>query len=200
MLESNIGHVVLIMAPMASGKGCLMEYIQENFPQVTRLVSCTTRERRPQEIPDVDYHFISRDEFQRRIEQGDFIEWAEFSINLYGTLRSELMDRLGRSEIVMNEIDLQGVVQLMSIVPKVKRTIIYIDAGDWDTLKKRALLRAPISDIDLEQRLLRYREETAFRPNVDYIIHNNDGELEKAKAHIHEIIQNIIIKTSAIYE
>ena len=185
---------------MASGKGSLMSYIEESFPQVSRLVSCTTRMKRPQEIEGVDYHFISRDEFERKIAQGSFIEWAEFSGHLYGTLRSELTDRLDGGEVVMNEIDLQGVLQLMNVVPKEKLTILYIDAGNWETLKARARERAPISEEDLERRFERYCEETVFKQNVDYVIHNNDGELEKAKAQIHEIIKNIITKTAALHD
>lgn len=186
------GHLILIMAPMASGKGSLISYVRSTFPQVTWITSCTTRSARPGETEGVDYCFVTRDEFTQKIERGDFIEWAEFSNNLYGTLKSELVTRLERGEVVMNEIDLQGVRQLLELVPREHCTVLYIDAGDWETLKARALARAPISEEDLNLRHQRYLEENAFKDKVDFVIENRDGQLEEAKAQIHEIIQKII--------
>lgn len=188
------GHLVLVMAPMASGKGSLITYVQSVFPQVTRITSCTTRPMRPGETDGVDYCFISRSEFQRKIKQEEFIEWAEFSNNLYGTLKSDLINRLQKGEIVINEIDLQGVLQLRELVPREQYTIIYVDAGDWETLTARALARAPISEEHLALRHKRYEEESAFKNNADFIIQNNDGQFEDAKAKICAVIEGIVKK------
>jgi len=190
------GHLVLIMAPMASGKGSLISYVQSEFPQITRLTSCTTRSARPGEVDGVEYFFISREVFERKIENGEFIEWAEFSGNLYGTLHTELMGRLEKGEVVINEIDLQGVIQLMRLIPRDRYTLIYIDAGGWETLKARALARAPISEEHLELRKVRYEEEDAFKSRADFVIQNGDGELEEAKLKLHTIIEHIIYKAS----
>lgn len=193
-IQNITGHLIFIMAPMASGKGSLVAYIEENFPQARRTVSCTTRERRPKEIEGVDYYFITRSEFEHRREKGDFIEWAEFSGHLYGTLRSELVGRLQKGEIVICEIELQGVLQLLDIIPKEHYTLVYVNAGDWETLKARALSRAPISEEHLALRYERYCEEEAFKDRVDVVINNRDGQLEKAKAQMHAIVADIITK------
>ena len=191
------GHLILVTAPMASGKGRLIAYVLSVFPQVTRLTSCTTRSIRPGEREDIDYHFIPRSEFEDKIKNGNFIEWAEFSDNLYGTLKSELSTRLKRGEIVINEIDIQGVLQLQKIVPKEQCTVVYVDAGNWETLKARALARAPISPEHLALRYERYLEETAFKNQADFIIENNDGQFEEAKANIHAVIEGIISKVAS---
>jgi guanylate kinase len=191
------GHLVLIMAPTGSGKGTLIQDVIAQFPQVTRLVSCTTRMQRPQEIADIDYHFISRALFEEKIANGEFIEWAEFGGNLYGTLRSELFARLEHGEIVINEIDLQGVKQLMDIVPEDHRTVIYIDAGDWESLVERVRKRAPISDQELALRHERFLEEVAFKESVDHIIYNGDGELAIALTQMRAIMQGIIHNMSS---
>ncbi len=190
------GHLVIITAPMASGKGRLIKYAEETFSEITRLTSCTTRSIRPGEREGFDYHFITRPQFKEKVKNGEFIEWAEFSDNLYGTLKSELFGRLQKGEIVINEIDIQGVLQLQKIVPKENCTIIYIDAGNWETLKARALLRAPISEEHLALRYERYLEESAFKNKADFIIQNNDGQFEEAKENMYRIIEGVIKKVA----
>jgi|CXWL01.1.fsa_nt_gi guanylate kinase len=182
------------MAPTGSGKGTLISYIQSVFPQIARLTSCTTREIRPGEKNGVDYHFITRAEFQSKIGQGEFIEWAEFSGNLYGTLKSDIEMCLKDGQVVINEIDVQGVIQLQGLVPREHYTVVYIDAGDWEVLKARALARAPISEAQLELRHKRYLEEDKFKHRADVLIKNNDGQFEEAKGALHAIIEEIITK------
>jgi len=191
------GHLVLVTAPMASGKGTLIACMQKEFPQVTRITSCTTREIRPGERENVDYHFISRAEFQDKIEKGEFIEWAEFSGNLYGTLFSDLNTHLMNGDVVINEIDIQGVLQLQAIVPKSHCTVVYIDAGNWETLKARALARAPMGEKDLELRYERFLEEEAFKERADFVVQNNDGQFIEASDTFCEIIERIINKVES---
>ena len=121
--------------------------------------------------------------------------WAEFSDNLYGTLKSELLTHLSAGHVTINEIDLHGVRNILSLIPREQCTVVYIDAGDWETLKARALSRAPMSDRELTLRHIHYLEETAYKHNADFIISNNDNELESAKIKLSAIIENIILRT-----
>lgn len=195
MITSGInGHLVLIMAPTGSGKGTLISYIQSVFPHVAMLTSCTTREMRPGEKNGVDYHFITRAEFQSKIGQEEFIEWAEFSGNLYGTLKSDIEMCLKDGQVVINEIDVQGVIQLQSLVPREHYTVVYIDAGDWEALQARALARAPISEEQLALRHKRYLEEDKFKHRADVLIKNKDGQFEEAKVALRAIFEEIITK------
>lgn len=192
MIDDISGHLILFMAPTGSGKGALEKYLFERFPELQFAVSCTTREPRPGEKHGVNYYYLSREEFQQRIEAGDFLEWAEFSGNLYGTLKSELLDRLYKGQIVLNEIELQGVEALKQLIPKEHRTIIYIEAGGWEELKRRAEARAPISKEHLELRYQRYLLERESKVHADYVVENLDGKLAEAQAELGEIVGNII--------
>jgi guanylate kinase len=195
--EDIKGHLVMIMAPMGSGKGSLIAHARAVFPQISCTISCTTREKRPSEQEGKDYYFLSKDEFMRKIEAGEFMEWAEFSGNLYGTLTSELMTRLVKGEVVISEIDLQGVEALRSIIPEESRTLVYIEAGEWPVLKARALARAPISDEHLALRYERYLKERAYKDKVDVVIHNNDGESEHAQKQLEGLLQEIITRVAS---
>ncbi len=195
MDNSTHGHLILIMAPMASGKGVLIAHVTEQFPEVKRIVSCTTRAKRPGEVEGKDYFFISRDEFEQKTLAGEFMEWAEFSGNLYGTLKSQLITHLEAGHVTINEIDLHGVRNILSLIPREQCTVVYIDAGDWETLKNRALSRAPMSENELSLRHIHYLEETAYKHNADFIISNNDNELEDAKKKLSTIVEKIISHT-----
>jgi guanylate kinase len=197
MMQNIKGHLVLILAPTGSGKGMLIAHAQKLFPQIVTTVSCTTREKRPAEIEGVDYYYISREAFNAKVENGDFIEWAEFSGNLYGTLKSELVERLEKGQIVICEIELQGVLQLMDIIPKENRTLVYIDAGDWETMKARAQARAPISEEHLVLRYERYLHEKAAQEYADKVIINKDGEIEDAKNQMVAIIESIVANVTS---
>ncbi len=186
------GHLVLVMAPMGSGKGSLISHALKTLPLVTQTISCTTRAKRPQEEEGVDYYFLSKEEFEKKIEQGEFLEWAEFSGNLYGTLRSELLTRLEHGQVVISEVDLQGVIQLSDLIPRENRTLVYIEAGDWECLTARAQKRAPIGEAELNLRYERYLLEREYAHTADVIIHNNDGEVAEAQKHLVAVLEDII--------
>jgi len=197
MYASDIrGFVVIVMAPTGSGKSILIDHLLKTFPQVTQTVSCTTRQKRPQETEGVEYCFVTEEEFKNKILQGEFIEWATYGGNLYGTLKSELNERLRNGEVVICEVEIQGVLQLLRYIPERNRTVIFVDGGDWATLKARALARAPISEEELLLRHERYLEEIAHKGLADVIISNRDNELEEAKRNIEDIMRDIISTTT----
>ncbi len=188
------GHLIVVNAPTGSGKGSLITHVREKFPQVTKKISCTTRNPRPGEVDGVDYFFMTRETFESKVAEHAFIEWAEYGGNLYGTLVSELEERLSRGEIVLAELEIQGVEQLKKVFPKEHMTIIYIEAGDWESAQKRILNRAPMTEEQLEKRHGRFMTEQAGKGNADIIIQNQDGMLEEAKIVFEEIIKDIIDK------
>jgi guanylate kinase len=150
------GHVVVVMAPMGSGKGTIISHAQEKYKDIRQTISCTSRKIRPGETNGKQYYFISDEEFSQKIENGEFIEWAEFAGNKYGTLVSEIVPKLNDCQVVLVEIEIQGVEQLLKIIPRDHLTITYIEAGGWEELKARALDRAPITETELEARHERF--------------------------------------------
>ncbi len=191
MIEGITGHFILLMAPTGSGKGELERHIFARFPTIRFSVSCTTRPPRPGEQDGREYYFLTRDQFETKIARGEFLEWAEFGHNLYGTLKSEVLDRLRSGEVLLHEIELQGVEALQAVIPKEHLTVIYVEAGGWEILRARALKRAPIDETELEKRYQRYLAESASKPLADHIIYNYDGDLEQAKLAIEEIVADI---------
>ncbi len=189
--DSYTGHVLLVMAPMGSGKGTLERYAFAHFPELLFAVSCTTRQPRPGETDGQEYHFITRTAFEQKIENEEFLEWAEFGGNLYGTLKSELLTPLVNGQLILNEIELQGIEQIKELIPAANRTIVYIEAGEWTDLVNRALARAPMSPAELEKRRERYAHEVAAKPYADIVIDNRDGKLESAQAAFVAVIEDI---------
>ena len=190
-MEHITGHLVLLMGPTGSGKGTIVRHMKERFPELQFAVSCTTRAMRPGEIDGREYHFVADAVFDTKIQHEDFLEWAEFSGNRYGTLKSEIINRLTSGAVVLNEIELQGVQQLLPLIPKKNRTLVYVEAGDWAALKQRAVARAPISEEHLEMRRQRYIEEVQMKPYADVVLENREGELEGAKKGAEELLTKI---------
>ncbi|MEY3784518.1 MAG: guanylate kinase [Candidatus Parcubacteria bacterium] len=188
MLNNVRGHLVVVMAPMGSGKGTVIEHALELHPSMYRTISCTSRAMRPKEVDGDHYHFISPEQFEARIKSGDFLEWATFAGNKYGTPKSEVLPRLDNCGVVIVEIELQGVEQLLELIPRENMTIVYIEAGGWEVLRARAAARAPMSDTELEARYQRFLIEQQSKPMADVII-NNDADIETAHAEFAQVIE-----------
>ena len=187
------GHLILIMAPSGSGKGMLLKHLRDTLGEkIYFAVSCTTRDPRPDEVIGEVYQFVSQDEFEQKVAEGAFLEWAEFSGHHYGTLKDEILTPLKKGRVVVREVELQGILALREIIPAEHRTIIYIEAGSWEVLKRRIRKRAPISEEHLELRHQRYQEESKWKEFADVIIENNEGRLDEAKKEIEKLVEDRI--------
>lgn len=187
-LDDIRGHVVVVMAPMGSGKGTIVKHALAKYPELKQTVSCTSRSPRPGEVDGQQYHFVTGEVFDQKIAAGDFLEWAVFAGNKYGTLKSEILPRLAHCDVVIVEIELQGVEQLLELLPREHMTVVYIEAGGWEVLKGRAQARAPMSDSELQARHERFLIESAAKPIADVII-DNSGEVELAYAEFDQVIE-----------
>ncbi len=185
------GKLVLVIAPSGSGKDTLMEAAEAAFPDLNTLVTCTTRTPRPGEVQEVDYHFFTREEFEQRINTGEFLEWAEYGGNLYGTLRSSIEDALADGEVLLATIEVQGARHVRDFLPTEELATIYIDAGGWEVLARRIQARAAIEPKELAKRHERYLDEVTFKEEADYVIENPDGGLEEAKQSFIDTIATI---------
>jgi guanylate kinase len=132
-------------------------------------VSATTRDPRPGEVNGVDYHFLSEDDFERRVAAGEFVEHAVYAGNRYGTLRTEL-DRPARGIVL--EIDVQGARQVRDELPDA--ALIFIEPPSFEDLVERLTDRGSDSPEQIERRLAAAREELAARDEFDHHIVNDD--------------------------
>lgn len=191
MTAAYTGHVVIVMAPMGSGKGTVIKYARTLFPELRTTVSCTTRAMRPGEVDGQDYHFLDRDAFQAKIAAGEFLEWAEFGDNLYGTLKNEILPPIERGEIVIAEIEVQGVEQLRALLPAEVITTVFIEAGGWEELRRRALARAEMSDEELRKRHERYLVEIQTKAWADMVLDNTGDDFTPACKRFAEFIESL---------
>jgi guanylate kinase len=183
MQTGKQGKLIVITGPSGVGKGTLVNLLRDRHPQLYLSVSATTRQPRNGEIDGENYYFLSREEFQKAIEDEDFLEWAEYAGNYYGTPRSKVVDRLDRGINVVLEIELLGARQIGSNFPDALRIFI-LPPSDVE-LEKRLRSRGTDSEMAINRRLQRAREEIAASDEFDLKIVNDDletalGELEKA--------------------
>ncbi len=186
------GKVILVVGPTGSGKGTLIAHTLGHYENLELSVSCTTRTPRPGEIDGIDYHFITREQFEELIRQNGFLEWAEYGGNLYGTPLQNVEERLSRGVSLILEIEVQGARIVKSNTVPEDRLIVYIDAGSWEDLEKRIRARAPIGDEELEKRRQRYDDERSFMSEADVVVSNKDGELEEAKKAFVEAVASAV--------
>ena len=183
------------MAPSGSGKGTLVRRALKEYPDLYHTISCTSRSARPREQDGEDYYFLSSDDFSAKVTAGEFLEWAEFAGNKYGTLKSEVLPKLADCRVVMAEIELQGVEQLLKLLPRDHITIAYIESGGWNVLKKRIQSRAPISEQELEGRYARYQVESKAKDIADVII-NNEGAIDIAYEEFRQVVEDAYSRCS----
>ncbi len=156
-----MSRVFVITGPSGVGKGTLIRELCARIPGLELSISATTRAPRVGEEDGVDYHFLDRAEFDRRVEAGDFLEWAEYSGNRYGTLRSEVERRTERGAPVVLEIEVQGARQVRETMPEAVR--IFIEPPSADRSCASASSAAGTDDPDVIERRLEEAREGAAR-------------------------------------
>jgi guanylate kinase len=148
--------------------------LRARHPEVWISVSATTRFPRPGEVDGVHYLFITRAEFERRATDGEFLEWAEFDGNLYGTPAGPVVARLALGQSVLLEIDLQGARQVRERVPRAQ--LVFLRPPTWDELVRRLTGRGTEPPEVVERRLAVARAELAAEPEFDRTMVNSDVE------------------------
>jgi guanylate kinase len=173
--------ILVITGPSGVGKGTLIKELLERVPGLQLAVSATTRQPREGEVNGRDYHFLSGEDFDRRVAAGEFVEHAEYAGNRYGTLRSELA-RPARGIVL--EIDVQGARQVRETLPEATR--IFIEPPSFEDLARRLARRGADSPDQIERRLEAAREELAARDRFDHRIVNDD--LERAAGELTHLV------------
>ncbi len=162
----------MVSGPSGAGKGTLIRGALDRVPDLAVAVSATTRAMRPGEVDGREYHFMSRAEFARLVEQGAFLEHAEFAGNRYGTLASELDRIMGTGRSVILEIELQGARNVRRARPDC--VSVFIEPPSLDELARRLRHRATDAEEEIEARLEVARIEMSARGEFDHVILNDD--------------------------
>jgi guanylate kinase len=180
--------VIVITGPSGVGKGTLIRGLLERLPQLELSVSATTRAPRAGEEPGVAYHFIPEDEFERRVQAGDFVEHATYSGARYGTLRSELKGRLREGIPVVLEIELQGARQVRNAMPEAVQ--VFIAPPSRDALRARLVGRGTDTPEQIERRLDTAERELEAQAEFGHVVVND--RLEQATAELAQIIEDAL--------
>ena len=174
--------MVLISGPSGCGKSTIIQRLL-SVPQVEFSVSATTRPIRDGEVDGVDYHFLSKEEFRSRVEDGAFIEWAEVYGNLYGTLRAPMEAAIQADRVFLVEIDVQGALQLRALGEE--GVFVFIAPPSFEELQKRLVGRGTEAVEVIERRLKKAEDEYRERVKYDHVVVNDD--LDRAVAEVRSL-------------
>ena len=174
----------VISGPSGVGKGTVIKGFLKNNPDFMLSISCTTRQPRENEIDGVNYFFITKEKFQKAIDDNKFLEWAEFAGNRYGTKKKYIEQCLNDGKNIILEIDTKGALQVKKQMPEA--VLIFILPPSFKTLEDRLRGRHTEDETTIQKRLNEVKLELERAENFDYKVINDN--LEKAIKEIENII------------
>lgn len=186
ILNKTKKKLFVISGPSGVGKGTVIRGFLAKNPNFMFSISCTTRAMRPGEVDGVNYFFLSRDEFSKSIENNEFLEWAEFSGNFYGTKRDFIEKSLVKQRDLILEIDSQGALQVKAKMPEA--VLIFIMPPSHEDLEQRLRNRQTESEEAIQKRLDFVKFELENSNRFDYKIVND--KLEDAIIDLDKIINS----------
>ena len=200
MIERS-GNLIVISGPSGVGKSTLVKKARVELPYLEFSVSCTTRSPRAGEVDGQDYFFISETEFESRVQRGEFIEYAGVFAHRYGTLKSEVVNRLRRGADVILDIDVQGakLIRLAALNDEeIARAaqFIMIVPPDVATLEARLAGRNSETPESLQLRLAGAKSELSNFRVYDYLVVNDD--LETAANELISLLKCMKMRTQTV--
>lgn len=176
----NKGDLIIISGTTCAGKGTVIKKLLSNHNDIMLSTSYTSRPKREAEIDGVDYYFVSKEEFERKIENGDFLEYAQVQYGAYyGTPKKEVLELLDSGKDVILEIDVQGAKQIKEIYPST--ILIFIMAPSMREVKRRIMMRC---SENIDQIISRFKvayNEINQINNYNYVVVNDDLDTAVAK-------------------
>ena len=180
-----VGELFVISAPSGAGKTTLVNALENSCEGLAVAVSHTTRARRKHEVDGQHYHFVQPDSFERMVQNGDFLEFAQVFQHSYGTTKAEVVRRKQQGQDVVLEIDWQGAHQIRKQLPCVG---IFILPPSFEALRQRLSSRGDPSPADVEARLQQARTDVLQYRYFDYLVCNDD--FERALADLQAIVRS----------
>ncbi len=185
------GELFVLSAPAGGGKTTLANLLLKEVPNLVKITTCTTREPRPGEKNGVDYFFLSKEEFERKIREGAFLEYAVVHGNYYGTPKEEVLKEINKGNDVLLVIDVQGMRQIKRNFKDV--VTIFLIPPSFEELINRMRKRGD-SEEEIKKRLETAKKELKAWKEYDYIVINDI--IEKAKEDLKKIILANRLKTT----
>ncbi|MCM8525628.1 MAG: guanylate kinase [Lentisphaeraceae bacterium] len=198
---SSLGVALFVSGPSGAGKTTVCDQLLERKKDLHFSISCTTREPRKGEIDGEDYYFISVKEFKEKVENDEFLEYAEVHDNYYGTLKTEVTDKVSQGNDVLIDIDVQGMKQIKEamigndLLQKTS-TFVFIAPPSYSELEARLRKRATETESTISKRLLNARKELKAWNLYTYLIIND--EVEKAVNRLLSVMEAVCIRTERL--
>lgn len=193
---SKQGKLIVFSAPSGSGKTTIVKELLNRELDLEFSISAASREARPNEIHQKDYHFISIEDFRKKIENDDFIEWEEvYTNNFYGTLKSEVQRIWNKGKHVIFDIDVIGGLNIKKQYPD-NTLAIFVQPPSVEELKNRLIGRGTETNEKIAMRIAKAESEIEFASKFDYILYND--VLEVAQNEAENIIQEFTENNSEI--
>ena len=184
-MDRRKGVLAVISGFSGVGKGTAVKKLLERYPYALS-VSATTRSPRPGEVPGVSYHYITKEEFEKRIEEGDFFEWARYVDNYYGTPKSFVMEKLEAGQDVILEIEAEGAFKVRSQYPEAM--LIFMVPPSMEELRRRLVGRGTETEETVAKRLKKAADEELDKAKLyDFLVIND--ELEACVEELNRVIQ-----------
>ena len=195
------GNLIVISGPSGVGKSTLVNRVRQELTDLQFSISCTTRSPRPGEIHGREYYFLSPEEFESKVQGGEFLEYAGIFARRYGTLKSEALSRLEKGEQVLLDIDVQGAQQIRAATeqsPELARSVhfVLIAPPSLETLEQRLRGRGSETEEQLQLRLGAAKAELANYKLYDYIVVNDD--LDRAAEELTAVLRSFRFLTSTL--
>lgn len=184
-----LGKLFLIVGPSGSGKSSVLKLIKQRYAGFVYPVSFTTRPIREGEYDGEVYHFISKGEFEKKIKNNEFLEYAlVHKENYYGTDKNTIIKALESGAVVIREVDVQGFMSIREIIPKENLVTVFIDLGDENELEERIRSRGEMSEDEFEKRMDSMKKEMEMKELCNYSVKNPFGKLNECVSDIEKII------------
>ena len=168
------GKTFIVSGPSGVGKSTVLKALFDQQTDLYFSISATTRDPRPGEVDGVHYHFIPAEEFHRMVEEDEFLEYAEYVGNFYGTPKKYVDEAMEQGKDVILDIEVQGAIQVVHKRPDVVR--IFIAPPSWQALEERLTGRGTDSPEKVQKRLLRAQVELEMARDYDYFVVNDTVE------------------------
>lgn len=190
--SSTQGKCVIFCAPSGAGKTTIVKHLLNHFPKLQFSVSACTRSKRENEVNGKDYYFLSADEFKKRIENNEFIEWEEvYDGNYYGTLKSEIERIWKQEKVVIFDVDVEGGINLKKYFGE-NALSVFVQPPSVEALEKRLRSRNTESEESLQKRVNKAASELSKANCFDVVLLND--VLEKAFKEAESIVSKFISK------
>ena len=176
MPTSNDGIMVILSSPSGAGKTTLVNLLSKKKNNFEISISHTTRQPRPNEIPEKDYYFVSSLEFKRLIQNQEFLEYAKVFDNYYGTTRTPVIDKLNKGQNVLFDIDWQGADQIKNKNLDFKLITFFILPPSKKILFERLSNRDMKDKLIVEERMKQFERDVLHWINYNYVLINDDLE------------------------